>query len=95
MFSGMADPYDMLHIVVIIDVLHFCTEAGLGWIFEARWLTFGLQMDVTLETLGYFWEVWGVLFLMVFFGVHFWGPSKSKGAESSDLLEAGAHQERP
>ena len=37
----------------------------------------------------------GVLFSIVFFGVHFWGPSKSKGAEASDLLGAGAHQERP
>ena len=85
----------MLYIVVGIDVLHFCTETSLGWIFDAKWPPFGLQMEVIWETLGYFWEVWGVLFSMVFFGVHFLGPSKSEGLETSDLLGAGAHQERP
>ena len=91
----MADPYDLLHIIVIIDVLHFCTETGLGWIFDAKLLPFGLQMEVILETLGYFWEAWGMLFSMVFFGVHFWGPRESERLERSDLLGAGAHQERP
>ena len=67
----MADPYDMLYIVVGIDVLHFCTETSLGWIFDAKWLPFGLQMEVIWETLGYFWEVWGVLFSMVFLGCTF------------------------
>ena len=91
----MADPYDMLYIVVGIDVLHFCTEASLGWIFDAKWPPFGLQMEVIWETLGYFWEVWGLLFWMVFFWVHFLGPRKSEQLEASDLLGAGAHQERP
>ena len=91
----MADPYDMLYIVVGIDVLHFGTGTSLGWIFDAKWPPFGLQMEVILETLVYFWEVWGMLFWIVFFGVHFLGPSKSEGPEASDLLGAGAHQERP
>ena len=34
----------------------------------------------------------GVLFSMVFFGVHFWGPRESGRLETSDLLGAGAHQ---
>ena len=58
----MADPYDMLYIVVGIDVLHFGTETSLGWIFDAKWPPFGLQMEVIWETLGYFWEVWGCYF---------------------------------
>ena len=77
------------------EVLQFCTEISFGWIVEIKWAPFRLQMEVILKTVGYFWELWGVLFWRLFLFVHFGGPRESGGAERSDLLGAGARQERP
>ena len=49
-------------------------------------------MGVIWETFGDFWELWGVLFSMLFFKVHFLGPRVSERTERSDLFGTGPHQ---
>ena len=57
-FSEMFDLLPMFR-----EVLQFCTEISFGMIFEVKWAPFRLQMEVVLETFGWFWELWGGVIL--------------------------------
>ncbi len=75
----MADLYDMLYIIVRIDVLHFCIEASFRFIFEVKWAPFRLHTEVIWEAFGCFWQLWGVLFWMLFFKMDFLNSRRSEG----------------
>ena len=51
-FSGVADLYDMLYIMVRLDVLHFCRISSFRLILEIKRVPFRLEMEDILGDFG-------------------------------------------